>query len=65
MDARWIFWAFAAIGAYYLATEHPVHVLDYLPYLLLMACPLMHLLHRQGHGHSHDEKAPRHPKEAA
>lgn len=49
MDARWIFWAFAAVGGYYLLTEHRAHVLDYLPYVLLIACPLMHLLHRH-HG---------------
>lgn len=48
---RWAFWLFAAVGLYYLLTEHRAHVLDYLPYLLLMACPLMHLLH--GHGHHH------------
>lgn len=48
---RWAFWAFAAVGLYYVLTTHRAHVLDYLPYLLLMACPLMHLLH--GHGHDH------------
>jgi Protein of unknown function (DUF2933) len=48
---RWSFWAFAAVGLYYLLTEHRTHLLDYLPFVLLMACPLMHLLH--GHG-SHE-----------
>lgn len=47
---RWAFWLFAAVGAYYLLTEHRAHLLDYLPYVLLMACPLMHLF---GHGHDH------------
>jgi hypothetical protein len=42
MTTRWIFLAFAAVGAYYLFTEHRAHLLDYLPYVLLMACPLMH-----------------------
>ena len=45
---RWAFWAFAGVGAYYLLTEHRAHLLDYLPYLLLIACPLMHMF---GHGH--------------
>ncbi len=45
---RWIFWGFAAVGAYYLVTEHREHLIDYLPFVLLMACPLMHLFH--GHG---------------
>jgi hypothetical protein len=52
---RWLFWIFAAVGAYYLITEHRAHLLDYLPYVLLMACPLMHLFHRHG-GHRHDEQ---------
>ena len=51
--ARWVFWVFAAVGAYYLFTEHRPHLLDYLPYILLMACPLMHLFH--GHGHNHKD----------
>jgi hypothetical protein len=45
---RWGFWAFAGIGAFYLYTEHRAHLLDYLPYLLLIACPLVHMF---GHGH--------------
>jgi hypothetical protein len=52
---RWVFWIFAAVGAYYLITEHRAHLLDYLPYVLLIACPLMHLFHRHG-GHRHDEQ---------
>jgi DUF2933 family protein len=50
---RWAFWVFAAVGLYYLLTAHRAHVLDYLPYVLLMACPLMHLFHGHGH-HKHD-----------
>jgi hypothetical protein len=50
---RWTFWAFALIGAYFLITEHRAHTIEYLPYALLLACPLLHLLH--GHGHGHDE----------
>ena len=39
-----------AIGVYYLLTEHLTHVSQAIPYLVLLACPLMHLFH--GHGHS-------------
>ena len=46
----WLFWGFAAIGAFFLLTEHYAHVVPYLPWLLLAACPLMHLF---GHGHGH------------
>jgi len=42
--------ALAALGAYLLAT-HTGHVLLALPYLLLLACPLMHLFMHRGHRH--------------
>ena len=50
----WTFWGFAGVGAYFLLTEHRAHVFDYLPYVLLLACPLMHLFHRHG-GHRHGD----------
>jgi len=41
----------AALGVYLLAA-HTGHALDALPYLLLLACPLMHLFgHRHHSGH--------------
>jgi hypothetical protein len=52
---RWVFWAFAAVGAYYLLTEHRAHLLDYLPYVLLMACPLMHFFGHGSHNQRHHE----------
>jgi hypothetical protein len=39
----------AALGVYLLVT-HTGHVLTALPYVLLLACPLMHFF---GHGHRH------------
>lgn len=42
-----------AIAAFYLWSEHRAHVFGALPYLLLLACPLMHLFHHGGHGHHH------------
>ncbi len=42
--------AFLAIAGFFLVTEHTAHVLGLLPYLLLLACPLIHLFHG-GHGH--------------
>ncbi len=48
---------FLAIGAFFLLTEHTAHVFGALPYLLLAACPLMHVFMHHGHGHhrgSHD-----------
>jgi len=43
-----------AVGIYYLLTEHLAHVTQAVPYLFLLACPLMHLFHGHGrHGHDH------------
>ena len=40
---------FALVGAFYVLREHTGHALGALPYLLLLACPLMHLLMHRGH----------------
>ena len=37
-----------AIGVFYVVREHFSHVSPYLPYLILLICPLMHFF---GHGH--------------
>jgi hypothetical protein len=43
------------ILAFFLISEHTAHVLGALPYLLLLACPLMHLFMHHGHGHRHGQ----------
>jgi hypothetical protein len=49
-----------AIAAYFLLTEHRAHVFAVLPFLLLMACPLMHVFMHRGHGgHGHDKHGDR------
>ena len=56
-----------AIAAFFLWQEHRAHVLGVLPYLLLAACPIVHLFMHRGHGghgsrevghaqHTHDEE---------
>ena len=52
--ARWVFYGFLAIAGFLLFTEHRAHVLGLLPYLFLLACPLMHLFMHHGHG-NHDQ----------
>ena len=51
--ALWIAAAMTAlIAAVFLLREHWGHVAGYWPYLLLLACPVMHLFHGHGrHGH--------------
>ena len=44
--------AFLVIAAFFLVSEHRAHVLGVLPWLLVLACPLLHFLHR-GHGGGH------------
>ena len=41
---------FLAIAGFFLLTEHTAHVFGALPWLLLLACPLMHLFMHHGHG---------------
>ncbi|MFA7281239.1 MAG: DUF2933 domain-containing protein [Sterolibacterium sp.] len=40
---------FTSIAGFYLWTEHRAHLLGVLPYLLLLACPLMHMFMHHGH----------------
>lgn len=47
---------FLAIAGFFLFTEHRAHLLGFLPFLLLAACPLLHLFHG-GHG-DHGGKDP-------
>jgi hypothetical protein len=45
---------FLVIAAFFLITEHRAHLagwFPYWPYLLLLACPLMHRFMHGGHGH--------------
>ncbi len=38
-------------------TGHGLHLLGWLPYLLILACPLMHFFMHGGHGGHRHEKA--------
>lgn len=48
---RWVQLGFLAVAAFFLWTEHRAHLLGALPYLLILACPLMHLFMHGGHRH--------------
>ena len=56
---NWILICFLLVAGYFLVMEHKAHLegsLAYLPYLLLLACPLMHLFMHHGHG---DHQSPK------
>ena len=48
--ARWVFIGFAVIAAAYLIAEHRAHLGGALPFLILLACPLLHMFMHGGHG---------------
>ena len=41
---------FLGVEGFFLLAEHKAHVLGYLPFLIFLLCPLMHLLMHKGHG---------------
>lgn len=44
---------FLAIGGFFLVAEHRAHLIPYLgywPFLLILACPLLHVFMHGGHG---------------
>ncbi len=47
---------FATAAAYFLLTEHYAHTIRALPWVLLLACPLMHVFMHRGHtGHGRED----------
>lgn len=50
----WVLIGFLVVAAFFLWSEHRAHLFGVLPYLLVLACPLMHLFHH-GHGHKHHQ----------
>lgn len=58
-----VFVLFAIIGGFFIVAEHRAHVIPYLPWLFLAACPLMHVFMHHGHGGHHHQGAPSEPNE--
>ncbi|MDX2224577.1 MAG: DUF2933 domain-containing protein [Rhodospirillaceae bacterium] len=56
---------FGAAMLYYLVSEHRAHLIGALPWLILLACPLLHVfMHGRHRGHDgHD--SPRQPGDGA
>ena len=41
-------------GVFFLIAEHRAHLLGWLPWLIILACPLLHIfMHRSHGGHDH------------
>lgn len=52
------FFIFLAIAGYFLWMEHQAHVIEFLPWILILGCVGMHLFMHGGHGrggHDHSE----------
>ena len=52
-NSRWkpVLIGFLAIAGFFLISEHRAHVFGILPYLLLLACPIVHFFGHRGRGH--------------
>lgn len=56
LKANWVLLGFLAIAGFFLIAEHKAHVLPFLPFVLLLACPLMHVFMHRGHGDHADHE---------
>lgn len=52
----WVLCGLLLIIAFFLFTGHSAHVFGILPWLLILACPFMHLFMHGSHGHGHGEE---------
>lgn len=50
---QWCVAGLLAVGIGLLLVDHWAHAFGFLPYLVILACPLMHLFMHHGHGHHH------------
>ncbi len=48
--AWWIFGGFAAFVVILFVLEHRAHLVEWLPWVILLACPLMHFFMHGSHG---------------
>jgi len=47
---QWLLWLGLASAVAWLVLRHSAHLLEVAPFLILLACPLMHLIGHGGHG---------------
>ena len=58
MKPEMVLLAFLAIAGFFLLTEHRAHLFGVLPFLLLLACPVLHFFMHRGHCGNHEHKPP-------
>ncbi len=51
-----VFIVFLIFGGSYLLSEHTVHLYSVLPWLILLACPVLHFFMHRGHHHQHEKE---------
>jgi len=57
---QWVLWIGLAAAVTWMFYRHNAHLLQLLPFLILLACPLMHLFGGHGgHGGHGDDSGPR------
>ena len=63
--AKWVLIGFLLIAGYFLIAEHRAHLIGWISaygiWLLLLACPVMHLFMHHGHGNHESSKASNEP----
>lgn len=52
----WVAILLIAFATYFLFMEHRAHLIEFLPFAILLLCPVMHLFMHRGHGHHHEGK---------
>lgn len=55
---KWVFAGFLLVAGFFLVTEHQAHLFGVLPFLLLLACPLMHIFGHKHVGHGNTDQKP-------
>ena len=56
---QWLLWVGLAAAVAWLVLGHGEHLLRVAPFLILLACPLMHLFGHHGHGRHKDHASHR------
>ncbi|ABM41695.1 MULTISPECIES: DUF2933 domain-containing protein [Comamonadaceae] len=55
---QWLLWIGLAAAVAWMFFRHNAHLLQLLPFLFILACPLMHIFGHGGHG-GHGDASPR------